>query len=403
MRRVYLDNNSTTPLDPRVVAAMAPYGTGTAFGNPSNLHAFGRDCAEAVAAAREQVARFLNASDSEVYFTGSGTEADNWAIKGVAAAREAKGRHIITSAIEHSAVLETCRYLEGRGWRVDYLPVDGYGLVDPDDLLRVLRADTVLVTVMLVNNEIGTIEPVKEIAAICRRHGAYCHTDAVAAAGKIAVDVQELGVDLLTISAHKLNGPKGVGALFVRRGTSIHPLIHGGHQEQGMRAGTENVAGIVGLGKACEILAREWQDRARHEGRLRDRLEQSLLEKVPDLRLNGHPVLRAPNVAHFSVGYVEGEALLASLDLEGIAVASGSACSSGEAGPSATVKAIGVPPMLQNSSVRFSLGMENSEEEIDYVVDIFPRVVARLREISPISGSPVWKGRHSAGEPETDR
>lgn len=385
MRRVYLDNNSTTALDPRVAETMRPY-LESFYGNPSNMHSFGRECGEALAVAREQVAQMLGASPDEVFFTGSGTEADNWAVKGTAAAWEDRGRHLVISAIEHSAVAASCRYLEQRGWHLTVIPVDRYGLVDPADVRLALRRETALVSVMLANNEIGTIEPVREIAALCRERGVHCHTDAVAAAGKMALDVRELGVDLLTISGHKLRGPKGVGVLYVRRGTELHPLIHGGHQERGMRAGTENVAGIVGMGRACELAAQEWRQNAAHETALRVRLEEGVQTRIPNVRLNGHPTGRVPNVAHFSVGYVEGEALLVNLDLEGVAVASGSACSSGDSGPSATVAAIGVEPLFRNSSVRFSIGPDNTEEDIDYALAALERVVARLRDISP-----VWK------------
>ncbi|MEO0078437.1 MAG: cysteine desulfurase family protein [candidate division WOR-3 bacterium] len=386
-RRVYLDNNSTTSIDPRVAAAIEPY-IHSRFGNPSNIHSFGRECAEGIETAREQVAAFLGCSPEEVYFTGSGTEADNWAVKGVAWANVGKGRHVICSAIEHNAVLASCRYLESIGYRVTFLGVDRTGLVDPDELRQAIRPDTVLVSIMFVNNEIGTIEPVAEIARICRAAGVVCHTDAVAAAGKIAVDVNQLGVDLLTISGHKLRAPKGVGALYVRRGTPLQPLIHGGHQERGMRAGTENTVGIVGLGFACELLSREWRANAEHERRLRDRLQQGIIERVPDVLVNGHPTQRAPNVLHVSVGYVEGEALLMNLDLEGVAVASGSACSSGSAESSATMTALGIPELFRNSPVRFSLGPENTDEEVDYVIEVFERVVRRLRDISPL-----WRNR----------
>ncbi|MBN2465356.1 aminotransferase class V-fold PLP-dependent enzyme [candidate division WOR-3 bacterium] len=387
MTPVYLDNNSTTPIEPRVAAAMEPYLHGI-FGNPSNMHSFGRECAEPVAAAREQVAAFLGAKPDEVYFTGGGSESDNWAVKGTAFARADQGKHVICSSIEHSAVLESCRYLESLGFRATFLPVDRYGLVDPDDVKRALTPETVVVSVMLVNNEIGTIEPVADIARICREAGITSHTDAVAAAGKIRVDVNELGVDLLTISGHKLQGPKGVGALYIREGTKIFPLVHGGHQEKGLRGGTENVIGIAGLAKACEILAAEWQHHAEHERRLRDKLEQAIVARVPEIIVDGHPTQRVPNVCHVCVGYVEGEALLVNLDMEGVAVASGSACSTGSGEPSPTIKAIGIPPLFANSPVRMSLGPGNTESEIDYAVDVFEKVVARLRSISPI-----WKRR----------
>lgn len=386
-RVVYLDNNSTTSIDPRVAAAIEPY-IHARFGNPSNIHSFGRECAEGVEAAREQVAGFLNCSPEEVFFTGSGTEADNWAVKGAAFARVEQGRHVVCSAIEHSAVLASCRYLESRGFRVTMLGVDRTGRVDPDELRRAIGPDTTLVSVMLVNNEIGTIEPVAEIARVCRAAGVTCHTDAVAAAGKVSVDVDGLGVDLLTISGHKLRAPKGVGALYVRRGTPLEPLIHGGHQERGMRAGTENTIGVVGLGCACQLLSREWPDNAEHERRLRDQLQQGILERVPEVLVNGHPTERAPNVLHVSVGYVEGEALLMNLDLEGVAVASGSACSSAGGEGSATVAALGIPELFRSSPVRFSFGPENTDDEVAYVIGVFERVVRRLRDISPI-----WKNR----------
>ena len=382
MKRIYLDNNSTTSIDPRVAAAIEPY-IRQVYGNPSNLHSYGRECAEGLAEAREQVAGFIGADVEEVFFTGSGTESDNWAVKGVAYAA-GPGKHIVTSSIEHGAVLGACRYMGKLGWKVSLLPVDGYGRVDPEAVRRALTDSTVLVSVMLVNNEIGTIEPVSEIAAICRERDVLCHTDAVAAAGKVEVNVDDLGVDLLTLSGHKLHAPKGIGVLYVRRGTEIHPFIHGGHQERGMRAGTENVIGAVGMGKACELLKNEWREDAARMKHLRDRLEQGIVEQIPEVRVSGHPENRACNVLHVTVGYIEGEALLLSLDLEGIAVASGSACSTGEGDASATVEAIGIPPLFRNSPVRFSLGRDSIEGEIDRTIDVFERVVGRLRDISPL-------------------
>jgi cysteine desulfurase len=383
--RVYLDNNSTTPIDPRIKAAIEPYLT-TVFGNPSNLHYFGRESAEGIARAREQIAAYLNARPEEIYFTSGGTEANNWAIKGVAVALMlTKGRHLITSPIEHASVLGSVGYLQEMGWQVGYLPVDAYGLIDPDSVSKLITKETCLISVMLANNEIGTIEPIKEIAAVCHQHGVLVHTDAVSAAGKIKIDVQELGVDLLTISGHKIHAPKGIGVLYIRTGTPIQPIIHGGHHQQGLRAGTENVIGIIGMGKACEILKQEWQGNAEKLRQLRDRLENGILKRISDVRLNGHPEKRLPNTSHFSVAYVEGEALLMNLDLEGIAVASGSACSSGETEPSPTVKAIGVPDIYRNSVVRFSIGEENTEDEIDYTIEVMERVVKRLREISPLT------------------
>lgn len=332
------------------------------------------------------MAEFLNAKPEEIFFTSGGTEANNWAIKGVAAARMLKrGRHIIISPIEHASVLSSAKYLADNGWNVSYLPVDSYGLVDPEDVRRLITRETALVSVMLANNEIGTVEPVQEIAEVCHEQGVYFHTDAVSAAGKIKIAVNELQVDLLTISGHKIHAPKGVGVLYIREGTEIHPLIHGGHHEKGMRAGTENVIGIVGMGKACEILKDEWQSHAQRMLELRSRFENEVLRRIPNVQLNGHPEKRLPNTSHFGVAYVEGEALLMNLDLEGVAVASGSACASGEAEPSPTVKAINLPPLFRNSVVRFSFGEYNTFDEVDYAVAVFQRVVKRLREISPLT------------------
>ena len=387
MMRIYLDNNSTTAIDPRVAKALEPY-LNQVFGNPSNVHSYGRECAAGLDQARERVAAFVGAEPEEIFFTGSGSESDNWAVKGVALARQDRGKHVITSPIEHSAVLGSSAYLEETGWKVTRLPVDGHGVVDPEEVKRNITQKTTLVSVMLANNEIGTVEPVKEIARICREAGVTCHTDAVAAAGKIEVNVEELGVDLLTLSGHKLHAPKGIGVLYVRKGTQLVPLIHGGHQEKGLRAGTENVLGIIGMGKACELLSEEWRADAERMAKLRDKLEREILKRVPEVRSEGHPQKRVPNVCHVSVGYVEGEALILSLDLEGVAVASGSACSSGESGASATIEAIGVPQPFNNAPVRFSLGRETTEEEIDYTIEAFTRVVERLRSISP-----TWKKR----------
>ncbi len=387
MQRVYLDYNSTTPVDPEVMKAMLPY-LSQYFGNPSNIHSYGRDSREAIAQARDKVAAFLNAAPEEIFFTSCGSEADNWALKGVVAALKDKGHHIILSPIEHSAIAGTAEYLASHGCELLELKVDATGLVNPDDVARLIRKDTILVTVMLANNEIGTIEPVQEIARICRERGVTSHTDAVAAATKTDLDVKALGVDLLTISGHKIHGPKGIGALYIRNGTQIHPLLHGGHQERGMRAGTENLAGIVGFGKACEIARARWRTEVAQIQELRDYLHKLITDRIEEVRFNGHPTKRLPNTLNISVGYVEGESLLVSLDLEGIAVASGSACSAGEAGASATLTAISVPPQFLNSPLRFSLGRENTRQEIDYTVDMLEKVVKRLRDISPI-----WKDR----------
>jgi cysteine desulfurase len=358
------------------------------FGNPSNIHWFGRETREAIARARDHVARFLNADPEEIFFTGSGSEADNWAVKGVAAALAEKGRHFIHSPIEHSAIAGTCQYLGNHGFEISQPGVDGTGLVDPGDIAKLIRKDTILVTVMLANNEIGTIEPLAEIARVCRARGVYCHTDAVAAATKTDLDVKASGVDLLTISGHKIHGPKGVGVLYIRKGVEIHPLLHGGHQERGMRAGTENIAGIVGMGRACELAQGRWPAESARICELRDYLEQLITERIEEVHFNGHRTLRLCNTLNIGVGYVEGESLLVSLDLDGVAVASGSACSAGEAGASATLTAIGVPPQFLNSPLRFSLGRENTRQEIEHTVDVLANVVKRLRAISPI-----WKDR----------
>jgi cysteine desulfurase len=384
MRRVYLDYNSTSPLYPEVIEAMLPY-LREHFGNPSNLHYYGRETREAIENARTQVAELLNATPEEIFFTSGGTEANNWAIKGIAYSKETKG-HIISLPIEHGSVLNTCNYLVAKGYDVTLVNVDASGLVDPDDVRKAIKKNTILVSIMHSNNEVGTIEPIQEIAKIAHEAGVYFHTDAVASAGKVNLDVVELGVDLMTISAHKIHGPKGVGALYIKKGTKLEPIIHGGHHEKGMRAGTENLAGIVGFGKACAILKGTMAEDIKKMKMLRDHLEQEIFKRIPEVRLNGHPDKRLVNTTHISVAYVEGEALLMNLDLEGVAVASGSACASGEPEPSPVLKAMAVPPEYINSPVRFSLGRENTMEDIDYAVSVLEQVTNRLRAISPL-----WK------------
>ncbi len=386
MRRVYLDYNSTTPLYPEVVEAILPY-LKEHFGNPSNLHYFGRETREAIENARAQVAELLNASPEEIFFTSGGTEANNWAIKGIAYEQKEKG-HIVCSPIEHGSVLNTCTYLQTQGYDVTFVKVDAYGLVDPADVRKAIKKNTFLITVMHGNNEVGTIEPIQEIAKIASEAGVYFHTDAVASAGKVNLDVKKLGIDLMTISAHKIHGPKGAGALYIKNGVKIGPIIHGGHHEKGIRAGTENLAGIVGFGKACSILKDTMDEDIKRIKALRDYLEQEIFKGISDVRLNGHLEKRLVNTTHISVAYVEGESLLMNLDLEGVAVASGSACASGESEPSPVLKAMNVPPEYINSPVRFSLGRENTMEDIDYAVDVLEKVVKRLRAISPL-----WKRR----------
>ncbi len=386
MKRIYLDHAATTPVDHRVVEAMLPWFSDT-FGNPSSIHSLGLESRKAVAQAREQVAGLIGAGADEIVFTSGGTEADNLAIAGVVAASAHRGRHIVTTRIEHHAVGETCRHLEEQGFSVTRVGVDQFGMVDPRDIEKAITPHTVLISVMHANNEVGTIQPVEEIGHLARARGICFHSDAVQTAGHIPVSVDELGVDLLAISGHKLHGPKGVGLLYVRKGTRIAPLMHGGGQERGLRPGTENVPGIVGLGRAAEIARLEMAEEGARLARLRDRLVEGLTRGITRIRLNGHPVCRLPNNVNISVASVEGEALAVSMDIEGIAASTGSACSSETGDASHVLTAMGVPVELARGSVRFSLGRDNTEAEIDRVLGAFPRIVARLRAVSPL-----WTG-----------
>ena len=383
MKRIYLDHNSTTPLHPGVLEAMLPYYK-EAFGNPSTIYSFGQETRKATDEAREKVANLIGASPEEIIFTSGGTEADNVALKGVAAALEKKGKHIVTSSIEHHAVLSTLKYLEKRGYKVSFLPVDEHGWLDPREVEEAITSQTVLISVMHANNEVGTIEPISEIGEIAQKAGIYLHTDAVQTIGKIKVNVDDLKVDLLSLSAHKFYGPKGAGALYVRKGTRIHPLLHGGYQERRRRAGTENVAGIVGLGKAAEIASKEMVQQSRRESNLRDRLEKMIRENINHCQLNGHPTQRLPNTLNVSFGFIEGESLILNLDLKGIAVSTGSACTSGSLEPSHVLMAMGVAPEIAQGSIRFSLGRDNRKEDIDYTVENLVEIVTRLREMSPL-------------------
>jgi cysteine desulfurase len=383
MRRIYLDHAATTPTRPEVVKAMLPYFT-DAFGNPSSIYFYGQEARGAIEEARTKVAELIGARSEEIIFTSGGTEADNYALKGVAYANEHKGNHIITTSIEHRAVLEVCRFLEGRGFKVTYLPVGKYGLVDPDDVKRAITGKTILISVMHANNEVGTIEPVEEIGKIAREAGVYFHTDAVQTAGHIPVNVDELKVDLLTISAHKFYGPKGVGALYVRKGTKLVSFMHGGGQEKKCRAGTENVPAIVGLGKAVELAKRDMGKGAERVTYLRDKLIKGLVEKIDHIRLNGHPMKRLPNNVNVSVDFVEGESLLLSLDSEGICASTGSACGMASPEPSHVLLALGVPPEQAHGSLRFTLGRENKEADVEQVLEVLPGIVARLRAMSPL-------------------
>jgi len=379
---VYLDNNATTPVDRRVYEAMSPY-LFEKFGNPSTLYSIGAEARAAVEEARKRVADLVGAKPDEIVFTGCGSESDNMALKGVAFAHMERGKHIIVSSVEHHAVLNTAAYLEKIGFEVTYLPVDRYGMVDPDDLRRAIRTDTILVSVMLANNEIGTIQPIKELCLVSHERGVLFHTDAVQAAGKLRIDVEELGVDLLSLSAHKIYGPKGVGALYIRKGTKVHPLIHGGHQERGRRAGTENVAGIVGFGKAAEIALQEMEEEAVRIAGLRDRLEGGILERIEDVLINGHPEKRLPNTTNISFRYIEGEAIILKLASHGIFASTGSACSSDTLEPSHVLMAIGLSPEVGHGSVRFSLGKFNTADDVDRTLEVLPEVVSNLREMSP--------------------
>jgi cysteine desulfurase len=383
VKRIYLDYAATTPTHPEVVKAMMPYFT-ESFGNPSSIHSYGQEAKDAVERARSKVATLIGAKSDEIVFTGSGTEADNFAVKGVAWSRKDKGDHIITSSIEHHAVLETCKFLEKQGFTITHLPVDGYGIVDPNDIKKAITKKTILISVMHANNECGTIEPIAEIGKIAREAEIYFHTDAVQTVGHIPLDVNKLKVDLLSISAHKLCGPKGVGALYIRKGTRISSFMHGGSQERGKRAGTENVPGIVGLGKAAEIAQQEMAEEAQRLTALRDRLIKGILEGIEYTQLNGHPVQRLPNNANVSINYIEGESILLNLDLDGICASTGSACSSEDLAPSHVLMAMGLPHLQAHSSVRFSLGKWTTEEEIDKVLDILPGIAFKLRAMSPL-------------------
>jgi cysteine desulfurase len=378
MRRVYLDSNATTPMRPEVVAAMMPVFM-EQFGNPSSIHWFGQHAKSLIDAARKQVASLINAETSEIVFVSGGTEADNFAIRGIAA----KGGHIITSTIEHHAVMHTCKDLEKQGVSVTWLPVSKDGIIDPDDVRKALRPETVLITVMHANNEIGTIQPIEEIAAIATEADVYLHSDGVQSTGKIPVDVKKLGVDFYSISAHKIHGPKGVGALFVKKGTTLKPLLTGGGHERNRRSGTENVPGLVGFGEAARLARQDLATEMSRVRERRDRLESELMSRIEFIQINGQKAPRLPNTSNIMVDYAEGEGLVISLDLKGVAVSTGSACSSGSLEPSHVLTAIGKTPDEAHGSLRFSLSSMTTDEEIDYVVSVLPGIVERLRELSP--------------------
>ncbi|MDK2927176.1 MAG: cysteine desulfurase [Bacillota bacterium] len=384
MRRVYMDHAATTAVHPEVLEEMLPYLKGE-FGNPSAIYSWGREAKAAIEKARERLAHLLGTEPAEIVFTSGGTESDNFALRGVAAANRDKGNHIITTKIEHHAILHTAEQLEKEGFRVTYLPVDQDGLVRREDLERALTPDTILVSIMFANNEVGTIEPIAELARIVKEKGVIFHTDAVQAVGNVPINVKELGVDLLSLSGHKIYGPKGIGALYIRRGTRIKPLLLGGAQERKWRSGTENVPGIVGLGKAAELAEKELPERSAHLRELRDLLIDGVLAKIDHVRLNGHRTRRLPGNANFCFEYVEGESLLLNLDLAGIAASSGSACTSGSLEPSHVLMALGIPPEVAHGSLRLTLGRENTREDVERVLSVLPDIVAKLRSMSPLA------------------
>ena len=383
MRKVYLDNAATTALSPRVLEAMLPYFT-QYYGNPSSVHAFGREAKQGLDKARDQVAKALHCEPSEVIFTGCGTESDNTVLLGVAQRYGDKGKHIITTNVEHHAILHTCEYLEKQGYSVTYLPVDQDGLVTAEQVAASIRPDTILVSIMFANNEVGTIMPIQEIGAVCKEKGVLFHTDAVQAVGHIPVDVQAMHIDMLSLSAHKFHGPKGVGALYCRKGIRLPSYIMGGAQERGRRAGTENVAGIVGLGAAIQLATEQLEENRANMTALRDRLMTGIQARISEVKLNGHPTNRLPNNVNFSFKYIEGESILLMLDMNGIAASSGSACTSGSLDPSHVLLALGLPHEIAHGSVRLTLGDETTEEDIDYTIDVLEKTVARLRAMSPL-------------------
>jgi cysteine desulfurase len=396
MHKIYLDHSATTRVDDDIAQAMLTYMTDH-YGNPSSVHFFGREAKKALEAAREKVAQAIGAQPGEIIFTSGGTEADNMAIRGAAIAGKKRGNHIITSQIEHHAVIDTCKALEREGYSVTYLPVDEHGMINPEDVRQAITDQTILITVMHANNEVGTVQPVKELGAMAREKGIPFHSDTVQSIGKIPVNVDDLNLDMLSISAHKFYGPKGVGALYMRRGTKNMPIAFGGAQERKRRPGTENMPGIVGFGMAIEKVVADMEKQAEYQTRLRDKLIKGIMERVDHIKLNGHPSLRLPNNVNFSFRFIEGESLLLSLDMKGIAASSGSACTSGSLDPSHVLLAMGLTHEIAHGSLRMTLGKDNTEEEIDYVLETLPEIVERLRAMSPLyrrvgeSGNPPKK------------
>ena len=383
MKRIYMDNGATTRVTEPVFEAMKPYFC-EIYGNPSSAHNFGYVSRHAIDAAREQVAKAINADVNEIYFTGCGTESDNWAVRGAAYENVKKGRHIITTAIEHHAILHTCAQLEKEGFEVTYLPVDEYGFVTPEQLDAAIRPDTTLVSIMTANNEIGTIEPIAELAAVCKKRGVLFHTDAVQAIGSVKIDVKAMQIDMLSMSGHKFHAPKGIGVLYIRKGVRLQQFMNGGAQERNRRAGTENLASIVGIGKAIEIATADIDAHNKKLSAIRDHMIERILKEIPYTRLNGHPTTRLPGNVNVCFRFIEGESLLMLLDAKGIAGSSGSACTSGSLDPSHVLLAIGLPHEIAHGSLRLSLSEENTMEEADYVVDALVEIVSRLRSMSPL-------------------
>ncbi|PKM80918.1 MAG: cysteine desulfurase NifS [Firmicutes bacterium HGW-Firmicutes-14] len=397
MKKIYMDHSATTRTDNDVATFMVKYMTET-YGNPSSVHSFGREARKAVDEAREKVAQAIGAQPDEIIFTSGGTEADNLAVRGVAYANRKRGNHIITSSIEHHAVLDTCKSLEREGFEVTYLPVDEYGMVRTEDLKNAITDRTILVSIMHANNEVGTIQPIKEIGAIARGKGIPLHSDTVQSIGKIPVDVNELNIDLLAISAHKFYGPKGIGCLYMRKGVRMLPVTFGGSQERKRRPGTLNVPGIAGLGLAIEKAAVSVGEQAPYQARLRDRMIKGIMEKIDYVKLNGHPAERLPNNVNLSFQFIEGESLLLSLDMKGVAASSGSACTSGSLDPSHVLLAMGLSHEIAHGSLRLTLGKENTEEEADYVIEVLPEIVKRLRAMSPLYAGRVQADKHQSEE-----
>lgn len=380
---IYFDNAATTPVRKEVLDTILPYFS-EHYGNASSVYSIARESKKAIDKAREQVANALGAEPAEIFFTAGGSESDNWALKGIADSMSSKGKHIITSVIEHHAILHTCEYLESKGFEVTYLPVDEYGKIRIEDLKAAIRPDTILISIMFANNEIGTIEPIAEIGKIAKEKGIYFHTDAVQAVGHVKIDVKEMNIDMLSLSGHKLGAPKGIGALYIRKGVKLKSFIHGGAQERGRRAGTENVPGIVGLGKAIEIAVNEMDEVTPKLIKMRDKLITELTSKISHTKLNGHPVDRLPGNVNLSFEFIEGESMLLFLDMNGICASSGSACTSGSLDPSHVLLSIGLPHEKAHGSLRLTLGHMNTEEEVDYIIEKLPPIVQRLRDMSPL-------------------